>query len=233
MTHSRFAFQSHNTHSASLIWYHTYGNAYRNHYQSVISSWPNFTKAQVRSTQGLALTRPIDFTLSSLPPSQWAGWKNAVFLWMKLRQWMVFLRVSRLAGRGRIAPHHRNWRQRGIIEGTARSPPEPSVILKRSRGRPTEHSGATKGLRFARRRSQIIIIFTIRTYFLLHSYWRNRTCTDLRDTANRAQIWACTQIGLRLDGPLKNRLSAIIYCFCKFPFCIFICIFAITCEWSY
>lgn len=79
------------------------------------------------------LTRPIDYTLSSLPPSQWAGWKNAVFLWMKLRQRLVFLRVPWLVDRGRIAPHHRNWRHRGISEGIARSPPELSVIQKRSK----------------------------------------------------------------------------------------------------
>ncbi len=76
------------------------------------------------STHALPLTRPIDYTLSSLPPSQWAGWKNAVFLWMKLRQRLVPLRVSWLVDRGRITPHHRNWRQRGLGEGIARSPPE-------------------------------------------------------------------------------------------------------------
>ncbi len=84
------------------------------------------------STHGLPFT---DYTLSSLPPSQWAGWKNAVFLWMKLRQRLVPLRVSWLVDRGRIAPHHRNWRQRGIGEGIARSPPQLSVIQKRSKER--------------------------------------------------------------------------------------------------
>lgn len=100
------------------------------------------------TTQGLPLTRQIDYTLSSLPPSQWAGWKNAVFLWMKLRQRLVSLGVSWLVDRGRIAPHHRNWRQREIGEGIARSPSELSVIQKRSK---TEYSGATKEPRFGRR----------------------------------------------------------------------------------
>lgn len=94
-----------------------------------------------------SLTRPTDYTLSSLPPSQWAGWKNAVFLWMKLRQRLVFLRVSWLVDRGRIAPHHRNWRHRGIGEGIAHSPPR--RVLYRS-ARKTEYSGATKEPRFAR-----------------------------------------------------------------------------------
>lgn len=54
---------------------------------------------------------------------------------MKLRQRLVSLRVSWLVDRGRIAPHHRNWRQRGIGEGIARSPPQLSVIQKRSKER--------------------------------------------------------------------------------------------------
>ncbi len=140
------------------------------------------------STDALPLTRPIDYTLSSLPPSQWAGWKNAVFLWMKLRQRLVPLRVSWLVDRGRITPHHRNWRQRGLGEGIARSPPE---LCYTEAIRKSENSGATRNPCVARRTR--------------YRFLENWNCSRPRDSlAARAQISARAPGDLQSDGGVKN-----------------------------